>query len=100
MGMSVCPMGFLFVPVILLLSLSFFILVALANVKTHTLKVFGYVIVTLIWLTTILVFAGGIYKMSKGMYPGMRMKKAAIKSPMLDKLQSGEYSELMVCPKK
>jgi len=99
MAMTLCSMVFLLLPVIFLLSLSFFVLVVLSNVKTHTLKVFGYVIVALIWLTTILVFTGGIYKTSKGMYPGMFMKRAMMKHPMMGVPQREGSSEGMMCPK-
>jgi energy-coupling factor transporter transmembrane protein EcfT len=103
--MGLCPMIFLLIPVIFLLSLSFFVLVVLSSVKTQTLKVFGYVIVALIWLTGILVFAGGIYKGSKGMYPGMRMKNAMMKrypgkpGMKMDKFRQGDSAERIICPK-
>ncbi|MDD4183784.1 MAG: hypothetical protein PHT53_08230 [Candidatus Omnitrophica bacterium] len=96
---ALCPGAFLFLPVIFLLSLSFFILVVLGSVKTQALKTFGYIIVALIWLTTILVFAGGVYRTAKGMYPGMCMRKAAMKHPTTWKMQKGNSSEMIICPK-
>lgn len=96
----ICPVGFMMFPIIFLLSLSFFILVVLANVKTQTLKTFGYVIVALIWLTTVAVFGGGMYKMSKFMRPGMHCKKnAMLKYPGMNIVPQADSSEVMICPK-
>lgn len=106
--MALCSMALVLAPVIFLLSLSFFVLVVLANVKTHTLKVFGYVIVALIWLTTVLVFAGGVYKTAKGgMFPGMyprphssmHMKTEMMKCAAMGMLEKGDSSEVIICPK-
>jgi hypothetical protein len=85
--------------VIFLLSLSFFILVVLSNVKTHALKVFGYVIVTIIWLATVLVFAGGVCKVAKGRHMRMPFKKSALKYPGMCIKQGDNPSEVMICPK-
>lgn len=99
-----CPAVFMLFPIIFLLSLSFFILLVLANVKTQTLKIFGYIIVALIWLTTVLVFAGGVYKAAKRercpvMRPGMHMGKAMMKHPAMGMFEKGDNSEVIVCPK-
>jgi hypothetical protein len=96
---ALCPGAFLFLPIIFLLSLSFFILVILTNVKTHALKTFGYIIVALIWLTTILVFAGGVYKIAKGVYPGMHMRKAMMEHPGMGRMQKGDSAGTAMCPK-
>jgi len=96
---ALCPGAFLFFPIIFLLSLSFFILVVLANVKTQALKTFGYIIVALIWLATILAFAGGVYKTAKGMYPGMQMRKAMMRHPGMGMMDKGDSSEIVICPK-
>ncbi|MDD4955192.1 MAG: hypothetical protein PHP17_04040 [Candidatus Omnitrophica bacterium] len=98
-----CPVVFMLFPIIFLLSLSFFILLVLANVKTQTLKIFGYIIVALIWLTTVLVFAGGVYKAAKrdrhfGMHPGMHMGKM-IKHPAMGMFEKGDNAGVIVCPK-
>ncbi len=99
MGKALCSMVFLFLPAIFLLSLSFFILVVLGNVKTQALKVFGYVIVALIWVTTVLAFGGGIYKMSKGIYPGMFMHRAMMRQSMMGMPEKGDAPGGMMCPK-
>ncbi|MFA5336957.1 MAG: hypothetical protein WC330_01330 [Candidatus Omnitrophota bacterium] len=99
MMMPMCPAGFMVFPVIFLLSLSFFILVALSNVKTQALKVFGYVIVALIWLAAVLVFAGGACRMTKGMHPLRPSKKSMLKYPGMCITPGENPSEVMICPK-
>ncbi len=96
---ALCPGVSLFFPVIFLLSLSFFVLVVLSSVKTHALKTFGYIIVALIWFTTILVFAGGVYRTAKGVCPGMHMKRTMMKHPKMGRMNKGNSSEIMICPK-
>jgi len=96
---ALCPGASLFFPIIFLLSLSFFVLVVLSSVKTHALKTFGYIIVALIWLTTILVFAGGVYRTAKGVHPRMPMKKAMMKHPKMGMMNKGDSSEIIICPK-
>jgi len=99
-----CPIGFVLFPIIGLLSLSFFILLVLTNVKTQALKIFGYIIVAIIWLTTVLVFAGGVYKTAKkdrcpGMRMGMHMKGPMVKHPIMDMIERGDSSDIVICPK-
>ncbi len=96
---AMCPMGFMMFHVIFLLSLSFFILVVLANVKTHALKVFGYVIVAIIWLATALVFAGGVGKVARGRHMRAPFKNSALKYPGMCIKQGNDPSEVMICPK-
>ncbi len=53
------------VPIALLLTLSFFVLLVLRKVEEKGLKVFGYVVVSFIWLATLVVFSGTVYKMGR-----------------------------------
>jgi hypothetical protein len=66
---------FSLIPFILIISLSFFILVVLSNVKAQALKVFGYIIVALCWLTAILIFSTCVCKQMRGMCPSMPMQR-------------------------
>ncbi|MFA5008066.1 MAG: hypothetical protein WC546_02475 [Candidatus Omnitrophota bacterium] len=99
MARPLFPIILSLIPIVFLLSLSFFILVVLANVKTNALKIFGYVIIALIWLTTILVFGAGISRASKGRYPGMLMRKAIMEHQKMGMMPEEGSGEGMNCPK-
>ena len=64
------------IPATLLLTVSFFILVVLRKIESQALKVFAYVIIALLWFSTLLVLSLGIYTMSTGRHPmaGMMQK--------------------------
>jgi mannose/fructose/N-acetylgalactosamine-specific phosphotransferase system component IIC len=57
---------FAFVHATVILTISFFVIFALRKVETKNLKMFGRVIVGLLWLGAILVFSVGIYITYKG----------------------------------
>lgn len=92
---------FSLVPFILVVSLSFFILVVIANVKVQALKIFGYVIVALCWIAALLIFSTCVCKQTCGMFPkkpmhrgmmeqskGMQEEPAIPKNPGCSKMQS------------
>lgn len=54
------------VPIALLLTLSFFVLLTLRKVEEKGLKAFGYVVVSFIWLAALVVFSGAVYRTAKG----------------------------------
>ncbi|MFA5092737.1 MAG: hypothetical protein WC543_02175 [Candidatus Omnitrophota bacterium] len=57
------------VPISVLLTLSFFVLYTLRKVEEKPLKAFGYVVVGFIWLATLIMFSGAVYRMAKGPMP-------------------------------
>ncbi|MFA6281992.1 MAG: hypothetical protein WCY05_05805 [Candidatus Omnitrophota bacterium] len=63
------------IPFVLLLSLSFFILVVVGNVKTQALKIFGYVIVALCWVAALLIFSTCVCKQMRKTCPMMPMRQ-------------------------
>ena len=86
------------VPTTLVLTLSFFVLFALREVKSNVLKAFGYVVAALLWLSALLIFSSGIYTMATGRCPMQKMMmqkqemacrkmmdKPMIGKPMMDK---------------
>lgn len=79
------------VPVSVLLTISFFVLVALRKVDEKGVKAFGYVVVALLWLATLVIFSGGVYKIATGRpkMPCMMMDKGPMMGmapmPMPDK---------------
>lgn len=67
---------FVFVPFSILLALSFFVLVVLTNVKLKILKVFGYLVVIVIWLTAFsIVFTATCNPPMNGSGRMMRMRR-------------------------
>ena len=72
MGTSILSGLFAVVPASLLLAVSFFILLALRKSEEKNIKTFGYVVVTLLWLSAVLVFAAGVYSLATGR--GCRME--------------------------
>ncbi|MFA5271259.1 MAG: hypothetical protein WC412_02830 [Candidatus Omnitrophota bacterium] len=89
---------FSLIPFILVISLSFFILVVISNVKVQALKIFGYVIVALCWFTAILIFSTCVCKQMRGMCPGMPTKRG-----MMDRSKGMQEAPVMPkgqsCPK-
>jgi high-affinity K+ transport system ATPase subunit B len=65
------------VPVAVLLTISFFVLVTLRKIEEKALKVFGYVVVSFLWLAALVVFSGAVYRMAQGspMSKGMMQQK-------------------------
>jgi len=60
-------------PTAILLTISFFVLVILRKTEGQGLKAFGYVVAALLWTCALLVFSMGIYVLSTGKHPMMRM---------------------------
>lgn len=63
------------IPTIVLLTISFFVLVVVNNVKEKVLKSFGNVIAMLLWTAAAVVLATGIFVMSTGYCPLLKMMK-------------------------
>jgi len=79
---------FAIVPASLVLTVSFFVLLALRKVESNVLKAFGYVIAALLWVSALLVFSSGVYTLSTGKCPMQKMmmqKKGRIYHDMMGK---------------
>ena len=97
-----CHMGtprliglFAILPVTALLTISFFVLFTLRTIKENALKVFGYVIVALLWTAALLTFLSGIYTVSTGKCLMRPMMHQMMKMHMQEMMQSGESSSMM-----
>jgi len=55
-------------PVSLLLTLSFFVLLSIRKAETKGLKIFGYVVVGILWVGILAIILGGVYKIAKDGY--------------------------------
>jgi hypothetical protein len=73
MGASRLIGTFAILPASILLTISFFVLVVLRKTEGSGLKAFGYVVAALLWASTLLVFSMGIYVLSTGRHPMMKM---------------------------
>ncbi|MFH0935780.1 MAG: hypothetical protein V1828_02835 [Candidatus Omnitrophota bacterium] len=84
-------------PATLLLTASFFVLLAVRKTeKGQALKVFGYVIVALLWLTALLAFTAGIYN-----YKHDRRSLKCMKSGMMEQgMGSMQGQGMMSQPEK
>jgi hypothetical protein len=60
-------------PATILLTISFFVLVMMRKIEGQGLKAFGYVVAALLWACALLVFSVGVYVLSTGRHPMMRM---------------------------
>lgn len=62
-----CFLGVLrLIPASMLLVLSFFVLFTVTKCADRRLKIFGVVISVFLWLSCIIIFAGGILEVSRG----------------------------------
>jgi len=87
---------FALIPTTVLLSISFFILLVLNTIKSEGLKIFGYCLAVLLWISAALVFSSGVYTLVVG-YPPMKcpmykMMKMHTEEMMPEKM-SGEMKE-------
>jgi len=66
---------FAVIPVAVLLTISFFVLVTVKKIEGQGLKAFGYTVAALIWAAALLVSSAGIYTLSTGrpVCPMMKM---------------------------
>jgi hypothetical protein len=57
---------FAFVPAVLLITLSFFVMFTLIKTEKSVLRIFGMVIVGVLWITALIVFSAGIFMVAEG----------------------------------
>jgi hypothetical protein len=79
----------LIIPAAMLLTVSFFVMFTLSKLGKGPLRVFGMVLVVLLWITALLVFSKGICSIVKGSYgmgktgtcPAMKSGSGMMMSP-------------------
>ena len=84
-------------PATIILTTSFFVLVITRKTEGQGLKAFGYVVAALLWICALLVFSVGIYVLSTGRHPMIRMMEdmkcsgsQMMKGPMMMQQPQGE----------
>lgn len=76
------------IPIAILLTISFFVLLAIRTIEEKGLKAFGYLAVSFLWLATLVVFSGAVYRMAKGSDFAMkRMMQQKMEMMRQDKMQ-------------
>jgi len=71
MYMSKLPQVMAVVPIAVLLTTSFFVLVTIRKIEEKGLRAFGYVVAGFLWLAALIVFASAAFGLGKGAYgPG------------------------------
>ena len=73
-----------FIPATVLLTVSFFVLFSVRLVEKQGLKVFGYCVAALLWISALIIFVAGI-SIGKPMMP-----------PMHEKMMQGRMPEMMM----
>lgn len=88
MGMFRLMGLFAIIPATVLLAISFFVLLSLRKVEIQWLKAFGYVVAALLWISALMVFSLGIYKISTGSHlffcPMQQMMKGHVQGMMIE----------------
>ncbi|MCX5657229.1 MAG: hypothetical protein NTZ48_03245 [Candidatus Omnitrophica bacterium] len=92
---------FAVIPTAMILTVSFFVLFALRKLEAGALKVFGFVIVALLWISAGIIFSSGMYTLATGNLPKMcpmkqmmmqKMMKDKMPGPMMDSTMPKEKS--------
>lgn len=78
MAMSKGAFLFSIIPTTLLLMLSFFVLVVLRKIEERGLRIFGSVIVALLWLGALVTFSSEMYLAAKGKCPLLYKKHSIV----------------------
>jgi len=86
---------FAIVPVTLILTVSFFVLLVLRKLESSILKVFGLCVAALLWLSALLVFSGGIYTLATGKCPMQQMMMQKHKMMMRDMMGDKMMDKMM-----
>lgn len=86
MGMAKHSGIFALIPATGLLTVSFFVLLAISKSASANLKKFGYAIAVLLWICAALVLGTGICTLSKGYCPltGKKMSDRMMHPPMME----------------
>lgn len=73
-------MGMAFIiPMTLLLTISFFVLFALRKETGRRIRLFGYVVAVLLWVSSAIVLSAGIYTVATGKHPMIVMTQQMMK---------------------
>ena len=88
------------VPVAALLTVSFFVLFTLRKIEEKGLRAFGYVVVGFLWLATLVVFSGAVYKMAQGPAVMKSMIQRKMSMDCMSQMMQKNNPSGMVMPEK
>ncbi|MBI4706584.1 MAG: hypothetical protein HY761_01485 [Candidatus Omnitrophica bacterium] len=80
---------FAIVPTTLLLTVSFFVLLAVRKIEAQGLKAFGYVVAAFLWISSLLMLSGGIFTVATG--------KPLMRCPMMEMMKSDKRQMSKEC---
>lgn len=88
------------VPISILLTVSFFVLLALRKVEEKALKAFGYVAASLLWLAALVIFSGAVFNMAKGFVNAKCMMQQRMKADCMSQMMQQNNMPAMAMPGK
>jgi hypothetical protein len=86
---------FAVIPVSVLLTISFFVLLTVRKAETQGLKAFGFVVAAVLWFASLVVFSTGIYILSTGRMPFRYMMRPMMCEKMQMMKQCGGMPAMM-----
>ena len=88
------------VPIAVLLTVSFFVLVTLRKIEEKALKAFGYVVASFLWLAVLVVFLSAICKMAQGPDTMKGMIQQKMKMEHMSQMMQKDNPTGMLMPEK
>ncbi|MFA6357820.1 MAG: hypothetical protein WCY09_04030 [Candidatus Omnitrophota bacterium] len=88
------------VPIAILLTISFFVLLSMRKVEEKGLRAFGYVAVSFLWLAILVVFSGAIYKTAAGPFGERRTAQQKMRNCDMPQMMQQNRMPNMVMPDK
>ncbi|MHB9156074.1 MAG: hypothetical protein ACYC5N_10380 [Endomicrobiales bacterium] len=82
---------FAIIPATLLLTTSFFVLMAVQSIQVPGLRVFGYFVAVLLWLTAALILFVGFFALFTGRNPLKPVLQHMMKAQMQDSYGQGSH---------
>jgi len=83
---------FLLIPVTMVLTVSFFIMVVTRKLDSHPLRLFGFALVALLWFSAALILMFGPYVAGRGKCPMMQKMQMMKK---MDRPCAGKQGQMM-----
>jgi hypothetical protein len=74
---------FLIIPMTVLLTISFFVLFTIRKSADKGIRIFGWLIVVLLWISAALFISLGVYVLLTGRYPLMLMMQHMMRGPIM-----------------
>ncbi len=70
------------IPATVFLTLSYFVMLTLRKVENRGFRIFGNLVVFLLWVCALVIFLSGVYALVTGRHPLVMIIHQAIKTPL------------------